>query len=72
MAAWVGTRRGKDVQKLIEEKRGGKGRQGRGRAKEDRSKLETFQSRVDWTDPRLAEVAPVRKPGNSESTVGCR
>ena len=34
--------------------------------------LETFWSRVDWTDartPQAASAVPVEKPGNPESTV---
>ena len=40
----------------LEEKKDRGGRQGRCCTWGDRMKLETFQSRVDWTDPRTPEV----------------
>ena len=50
MAAW--TKEEEKVRKQAEKERSGRGGQGRGCAWGDCSKLETFQSRVDWTNPR--------------------
>ena len=53
----VGEGRGKYARKSAE--------QGRGYTWGDRRKLETFESRVDWTNPstpEAASVAPIGKP----------
>ena len=50
-------------------KRGG---EGRGRSWGDRRKLETLQSHVGWTNPRIPEAtlaAPVENPENPDSSV---
>ena len=48
----VGEGRGKGVQKPVEEERGERGGKNWAFTWGDRRKLETFKSRVHWTDPR--------------------
>ena len=59
--------RGKGVRNSAEEGKGGREGQGRGHTCDDHMKLESFLSRVDWTDPRTPEAASAASIGKYET-----
>ena len=63
----VGEGGGKCFRNPAEEEKGRRGRQRGGSTWGDRRKPETFQSRVDGTDPRTSEAASAAPRGNPEN-----